>query len=174
MPSLVSNARVREKNMTSTPCLEQADGYGATGAPGARRSPLAKILARSRLESAPPAPDPPATDRDVIQTAARVSGTLSPVPPWDQTEADRLLADLRAAVTRARQEFGGPFPADLQAVVADGIAIAEGYVANHEAEARRGWDALQLLRKVKPRLLATVARVKGTPAAQGAGLPGGR
>jgi hypothetical protein len=82
------------------------------------------------------------------------------VPGWDQGEADRLLAELREAVARARQDFRAPFPADLQAVVADGVAIAVGYVANHEAEARRGWDALQLLRKVKRRLLATIKRVK--------------
>jgi hypothetical protein len=87
--------------------------------------------------------------------------------PWDQAEAERLVADLRAAADCARQDFGGPFPADLQAVVSDGIAIAEGFVADHETEARRGWDVLQLLRGVKPGLLATIDRVRRAGEARG-------
>jgi hypothetical protein len=86
--------------------------------------------------------------------------TGSAMPPWDQAEADRLLLDLRAAVAQARRDFGGPFPDGLQAVVADGLAVAEGYVVNHEAETRRGWDALQLLRRVKPWLLGVIDRAK--------------
>jgi hypothetical protein len=82
------------------------------------------------------------------------------LPPWDQAEAERPLADLRAAVAQARQDFGGPFPDGLQAVVSDGLAIAGGYVANHELEADRGWDALRLLRGVKPWLLGVIDRVK--------------
>jgi hypothetical protein len=93
------------------------------------------------------------------------SGTAHPTKPTQSpAEAERLLADLREAVARARWDFGGPFPGDLQAVVGDGLLIAEGYVANHDAEAGRGWDALDLLRKVKPRLLATIARVRAAKA----------
>jgi hypothetical protein len=92
--------------------------------------------------------------------AASVCATQSALPPWDQSEADRLLAELRESVARARQDFGGPFPAALQAVVADGLSLAEGYVARHKAEAASGWDALDLLRKTRRRLLETIGRVK--------------
>lgn len=80
------------------------------------------------------------------------------VARWDQAEADRLLAELRSAVGRARwREFGGKFPAHLGNVVGDLLAVAEGYVANREAEAARGWDAMRLLRGVRPTLEGVLA-----------------
>lgn len=81
-------------------------------------------------------------------------------PTWDQAEADRLLAELRAAVDEQRRAFGGSFPAPLSAVVATYLDVAEGYVANHEAEAARGWDPLELLRGVRPRLVEIIRRAK--------------
>jgi len=81
-------------------------------------------------------------------------------PTWDQAEAARLLAELRAAVDAQRRAFGGSFPAPLSAVVADYLAVAEGYVANHEAEAARGWDAMQLLAGVRPRLTEIIRRAR--------------
>jgi hypothetical protein len=70
----------------------------------------------------------------------------SACPPWDLEEAERRLAELRAEVTRVeRDAFGGRLPTPVATVLADAVAIAEGYVRNHEAEAARGWDALALL-----------------------------
>jgi hypothetical protein len=69
---------------------------------------------------------------------------------WDQSAADSLLAELQAEVARIqREDFGGRLPPPLANVLADAIAIAQGYVTNHEAEARRGWDALELLRGMR-------------------------
>ena len=103
--------------------------------------------------------------RVILAHKAGLLALLRPaVPPWDQAEADRLLADLRAAVARARWDFGGRFPADLEAIVSDALSIAEGYARDHELEARRGWAALRLLRGVKPGVLGTIARVKAAAA----------
>jgi hypothetical protein len=84
-----------------------------------------------------------------------------PPPPWDQAEAERLLAALRQAVDRARAEyFGGRFPPDLEHVAADGLAIAAGFVARHEFERRRNWDSLQLLRGMRSHLSDLIARAR--------------
>jgi hypothetical protein len=122
-------------------------------------------------------------EQDLVQTLLCRKAELVPLlrppasppvqPLWDRAEADRLLADLRTAVDQARASFGKPFPATLEALVSDAIGIAEGFVANHELEAARGWDALGLLRKVKPGLLAAIARVKAAPACR-SGVPKGR
>jgi hypothetical protein len=69
-----------------------------------------------------------------------------PTPSWDQAAADALLVELRAEVARIEQSFRGKLPPALSNVLSDALAIAEGYVANHQEEAARGWDALELLR----------------------------
>jgi hypothetical protein len=79
---------------------------------------------------------------------------------WDQVEAERLLADLRATVERiARQGFGGKPPASFLALAEDAVAIAEGYIRDHDREAARGWDALDLLRGVKSVLCQAAGRL---------------
>jgi hypothetical protein len=66
---------------------------------------------------------------------------------WNQGEADALLTELRAEVARIeREEFRGQMPGPLANVFADALDIATGYVRNHDIEAARGWDALELLR----------------------------
>jgi hypothetical protein len=85
-----------------------------------------------------PAPDGP-------QMVEAPSPAALPADPWDQAKADRLLTAMREAADRARREHGGRFPPALANVVADALRVAEGYVQNHEAEAARGWDALELL-----------------------------
>src|SRR5262245_63434904 len=56
---------------------------------------------------------------------------------WDQAAADALLAQLRQEVGRLeRRHFSGRFPEPLQAVVADGLAIAEGLIRDHALEAQ--------------------------------------
>src|SRR5262249_47737888 len=83
---------------------------------------------------------------------------------WDQTAAHALLARLRQELRRLeRRHFSGRFPEPLRPGVADGLAIAEGFSADHELEARRGWDALDLLRWTQGRLLQTVERVRVHP-----------
>jgi hypothetical protein len=49
---------------------------------------------------------------------------------------------------------GGKFPPYLVTVTVNGLAVCEGYVQNHEVEAARGWDAMQLLRGAVPNLLS--------------------
>jgi hypothetical protein len=85
--------------------------------------------------------------------------SAAPSSPWDQAEADRLLAELREQASWSRSEdFGGRFPEVVGHVVEDLLAVAEGYVANQEQEAARGWDALQLLRGVGPVLRDVLTR----------------
>jgi hypothetical protein len=74
----------------------------------------------------------------------------APLPAWDPAAADRLLSDLRAYVAMVEANFRGRTPAPLAAVLADALALGEGYVANRDMEARRGWDALALLRDLGP------------------------
>jgi hypothetical protein len=70
-----------------------------------------------------------------------------PIPPWDLAAAEALLAELRVGLARIeRAQYRGRFPPLLAKVVGDGVAVCEGYVRDHEQEAARGWDALELLR----------------------------
>jgi hypothetical protein len=74
-------------------------------------------------------------------------------PPWDAAEAGRLLAELRAEVGRIQAvDFGGRPPEALRNVLADALAIGQGYIDNHAAEAGRGWDAVGLLRGLRNRV----------------------
>lgn len=72
--------------------------------------------------------------------------SLAACVSWDPAAADVLLAKLRAEVAAVDAAFARQTPAPLANVLADALTIAAGYVANHELEARRGWDALELLR----------------------------
>jgi hypothetical protein len=107
---------------------------------------------------------PPAPPEAVVvnQHTTAVPAAVTPmdsssVPPWDAAETARLLADLRAAVAGASRSFpGGQFPPGLALAVADALAVAEHHVADHEAEARRGWDSLAALRRVRPWLIGEV------------------
>jgi hypothetical protein len=88
-------------------------------------------------------------------------GQAPAVPAWDQAAAERLLAELRAEVGRASAwDFGGQPPPLFRTVAADLLAIAEGYVRHHDLEASRGWDALELLRELKPVLRSVLVNVK--------------
>jgi hypothetical protein len=82
-----------------------------------------------------------------------------PIAPWDQAEADRLLAEVRQTAARLEaQHPGGRFPKVLGRVVADLLAVAKDYAAGHEQEAARRWDAMELLRGVRPELLKVIER----------------
>src|SRR5262249_13809583 len=82
-------------------------------------------------------------------------------PGWDQAEANRRLAALRAEGERVgRGDFGGDPPAVFRTLAADLVAIGEGYIQHHDLEAARGWDALELLRGLRQLLLQTVGRLK--------------
>jgi hypothetical protein len=75
----------------------------------------------------------------------------SAVSVLPSSESEPLLNRLRDEVARLeRVDFGGNLPAPLAHVLADAVVIAESYAANQEAEAARGWDALQLLRGMVP------------------------
>jgi len=75
-------------------------------------------------------------------------------------EYDRLLTQLRNEVARIEWEFGGSLPIPLAHVLVDAVLIAEGYVANHQAEAERGWNVLHLLRGMVPHVRRCVVNWK--------------
>jgi hypothetical protein len=68
----------------------------------------------------------------------------------DPAEAERLLAGQRSEVDMVRAGFGGRPPAPLAALLADALTIGERYVRDHQVEAARGWDPLDLLRDLVP------------------------
>jgi hypothetical protein len=77
------------------------------------------------------------------------------VPPWDQAEADRLLTRLRDGLAQIeRDQYSGKFPPHLAIVTANGVKVCEAYAQDHEREAARGWNALELLRGAVSDLLA--------------------
>jgi hypothetical protein len=77
--------------------------------------------------------------------------------PWDAAAADRLLAEFRYDLAQLeRERFHGQFFYPFSAYVADGLALAEGYVVNHQQEAARGWDSVELLRDLVTSTLRTV------------------
>jgi hypothetical protein len=83
-----------------------------------------------------------------------VSVPLSP-------ENERLLARLRDEIARVKcVEFGGNLPTPLAHVLDDAVVIAENYVVNHEVEAARGWDTLELLRGMVPHIRRCVGNWK--------------
>jgi hypothetical protein len=62
-------------------------------------------------------------------------------------EADRLVAELRRDLARVEHDlYGGQFPEALAQVVADGVALCQEHVRNHERLAALGWDPLEYLR----------------------------
>ena len=89
---------------------------------------------------------------------SRVSGGFSSrdkcekrVAPWDAAVADALLAELRLEVDGIARSFnGGAPPPALATLLADAVRIGERYIRDHDAEASRGWDALELLRELVP------------------------
>lgn len=92
---------------------------------------------------------------------------------WDQVEAERLLAHLREELARIeRQKCRGRFPPELANVVADGLGIADGCVRNHEQEAARGWDAMQLLRGIVSSLLSVARGDRRSPTPTTLAVPG--
>ncbi len=75
------------------------------------------------------------------------------IQPWDQAEADRLLLGLRTELAAVeRGHYRGRMPPAAANLAADGLAIADGYIANHEAEEAKGWDAMELLREMAQEL----------------------
>jgi hypothetical protein len=89
---------------------------------------------------------PPAPDQQVS----------APTVAWDRAEAERVLHQLLADLARIeRERHRGRFHPVLARVLADGVAVAESFGANHEREAAAGWDALKLLRDCARRLVRT-------------------
>jgi hypothetical protein len=92
------------------------------------------------------------------------------IPLWDEAAAAAMLTNLRAEVAAVDAAFASRTPAPLANVLADTLAIAAGYVANHEREARRGWDALALLRGTMPLVRRCVENFKQAQESQEAVL----
>jgi hypothetical protein len=89
----------------------------------------------------------------LVTPARQSKPSAAPLAPWDAAEASRLLVNLRFEIQRIESvDSRGRPPASLHNVLADALAIAEGYVAKHEAEAVNGWDAMELLRGVVRRV----------------------
>jgi hypothetical protein len=75
--------------------------------------------------------------------------------------ANRFLADLRQQVARIkRDQYYGQFPAVVARVVADGVAVCEGHIRDHDKLAAQGWDPLEYLRG---QVLLTLALARGEP-----------
>jgi hypothetical protein len=104
---------------------------------------------------------PPSSDEACNRSAADKT-----CAPWDQAAADAVLGELRAEVTRICTEFGGAPPAPLDGLLSDAIAIGERYVREHELEAARGWDPLELLRDLVPFVRDLPARRRATKATE--------
>jgi hypothetical protein len=144
------------------------------------RAVRVEALGGGRLRVEAPAGTLTAADRDSLtrhkaellallapnsSTAAAAPGPNVPTVPTvpvdgRDAEADRLLAELRAAVALARRESPG-LPADVRdslgRVLADALAQGEQYIRDRATEAARGWDALELLRRLV-RAIPTYAR----------------
>jgi hypothetical protein len=95
-------------------------------------------LAREALARMPPAPSSECEISEISE--------ITPAP-WDQAEAERLLAQVREALARVEGAVaGGKAPAARGAAMRTWLEVAEGLVSDREGEATRGWDALDLLR----------------------------
>jgi hypothetical protein len=82
---------------------------------------------------------------------------------WDQVEAERLLADLRAEAARLWRGWPRDESRELfRTLAADLVRIGERYIRDHDTEAQRGWDALQLLRRLRPMIKETADRIKAS------------
>jgi hypothetical protein len=133
-----------------------------------RAEDLAHILLRRKAEilgvlrAAPgkvvaPCPAPPAHPA----TPKNLQQSSTPPTPWDQAEADRLLAVLLRQLARIeRKQYRGQFPAVVARVVADGVAVCEGHIRDHEKLAAQGWDPLEYLHG---QVQLTLALARGEP-----------
>jgi hypothetical protein len=79
---------------------------------------------------------------------------------WDAAAAEVSLVELRAEISRVETELGGALPEPLATLLADAVVIGKRYISNHELEARRGWDAMELLRDLLPHVRMVVANWK--------------
>jgi hypothetical protein len=148
-------------------------GQGKQSGPADARTPA--TAGADAPESSPPvAAAPPQVpsgpgeraDGQGGATAPGGAGSAGPISlangqGCDQAEAERLLAELQAEAQRAEREqraLGRGFSPALAAVVADLLAVAAEYARDPAAEAARGWDALELLRGVRPLLRAVIQR----------------
>jgi TubC N-terminal docking domain len=88
----------------------------------------------------------------------------SPLPPQNEAEAERLLAEARAIASRAETECGaGEMTATRRNVVLLLLEVAEEYAANHQPEVDRGWNAMWLLRNVINRMTEFSAMSRNIP-----------
>jgi hypothetical protein len=71
-----------------------------------------------------------------------------------------LLAELRAEVRQIAAGFGGQLPHPLGVLLADAVHIGERFVREHDEEAARGWDAMELLRDLVPHVRDVFERWK--------------
>jgi hypothetical protein len=106
------------------------------------------------------APGEPPADvlADLAANKLQVLALLHLGSTWDPAEAERLQAGLRSEVDMVRAGFGGRPPAPLAALLADALTIGERYVRDHQVEAARGWDPLDLLRDLVPHVRDLAAR----------------
>jgi hypothetical protein len=114
--------------MTAADLLADLSRRGFTltaGTAGVRVSPFSRLQPEQRLAIR-------AHKAELLRLLAASSG-----------EAERLLAEVRQAVAEVGQKnrVGGVVPEPLANVLADAVAIAQGYVANGELELLRTLSA---------------------------------
>lgn len=128
------------------------------GTPGTP-TPLDRLLERFPPPGVAALADPPAAHGEVGPLVA--APTPSPALPWDAAGAERTLRDLTTELLRIEcQVYRGRFPDRVRSVVDIGLEMCRGYVANHQLEAARGYDPMELLRSGAA---WTVAVAKGRP-----------
>ena len=80
-------------------------------------------------------------------------------PPWDQADAERLVAEARATVASAEAEHkAGRVTAVRLNVIRIWLEVVEGYMRDHAMEATRGWDVIPLLRSAVQRAHRAASR----------------
>ncbi len=88
-------------------------------------------------------------EADRLPSQPPALATPGPAVTDNQTIADELVAQLRAEIIHIeRTHYGGRFTPAAANIAADGLAIAEGYIRNWDAEVSRGWEPMVLLQGI--------------------------
>ena len=83
---------------------------------------------------------------------------------WDQGEAERLLSEAQVILSHVEAECcAGRVTSARRNAAQIWMEVAEQYVRNHELEAKRNWNAMELLRSVVKRMETFSVASKNIP-----------